>query len=322
MRRIVWVLVVAVLLLTLSACNDKDIHCTGDQNSSKPTQSSVEISVSDKYYALDVVAYATDSILENEWLMFSDLYNNRATELFKLLNVEDFTEIQSVNQFSNKASISLLFDDREKSERYWFRVFEDDKIEYGIADYTYFQAQKGTFQKIQAKVKQFEEEDKNFYKVKEDDRYILSFELYKKDGSVFVEEDTAMDVPHIKRIDENLFSIMVQTGTGSLSRWTGFYDYESEKLSTPYCGLVESYGDIVCTSHPKGVSLYKMFSDEAIAVIDDFEKGLADFIEPILDVAFSKDGTQLLVWYWNSDEETSTQVFNLEKALSGEYKKP
>ena len=102
----------------------------------------------------------------------------------------------------------------------------------------------------------------------------------------------------------------VQTGTGALTRYAKFFDINNGLISPEYYGQTDYYGDKVCAIGSSQVIVYEMFSGEKVCCLDSFEKPLADCVENICSAYFTKDGTQIIVEYLNTELETEKQIFD------------
>lgn len=111
--------------------------------------------------------------------------------------------------------------------------------------------------------------------------------------------------------DSGIVHFWVQNGTGTLTRQARFYDVEKGLISPYYYGQTDYFGDLVSATDNARVVIYEMFTGKQVCVFDKFEKPIGNCVENIQSAYFSKDGTQMVVEYLNTDLEAEIQIFDL-----------
>ena len=140
-------------------------------------------------------------------------------------------------------------------------------------------------------------------------RQWYEYVVFDKDNHI-LESEYSSETPHLF-YDSGIVYLWIQSGTGALTRTTRFFDVEKGIVSPDYIGQTDYFSNMVSVTSPSAVIVYDMFSGEEICCFNKFEKPLADSIENIASAYFIEDGTKIIIKYHSSDNETSTQIFDL-----------
>ncbi|MBQ5320981.1 MAG: hypothetical protein J6K88_02790 [Oscillospiraceae bacterium] len=303
-----------MILVLLSACHPTDkITDTASQ-----TQENEFDSVDFISETIGVSVYSSDRSFD--FLRLSNKYRNQAQQIAESLSVDGFKAINSESP-KDKGYISLRFNDlitvNYDTE---FTVYENDIVGVKIARQTKnYKAKDGTYERLKSLLIEISQEHSKYYKIN-CENFSHTYYLYDKAGNVVVSKTTGGREPHIQIVGEGLLSVMVSGGTGTLTRNTFFYNYETGETSPNYSGIVDICGEYICRTG-QGVYIYKLFEEEPIAHIRFFEKQLYYYtIEPIGAAAFINGGKELSVSYMQAENaEYATQTFSMESILRKEY---
>lgn len=151
-----------------------------------------------------------------------------------------------------------------------------------------------------------------FYRVE----YLLGqfkykYEIFNSKGDTII-SDTFPREPHISLRENNIVCMWTQAGTGTLVRYTVFYDVNTGKKSPYYNGVVDNYNNLVLNSTANSVIISDMFSGIKLQEFDKFKNKLyGGAIEPIYDACFIENGTKVRVTYRAEDLSDQTEIFDV-----------
>ena len=145
---------------------------------------------------------------------------------------------------------------------------------------------------------------------------VISPITHMHEYAIYDENKNILDYDYITKMPRLFYHsgtvhFWAQAGTGALTRFARFYDTKEGLVSPEYYGQTDFFGDMVCAAASSKVIIYEMYSGKQLLVFDQFEKPLGDCFENIKSAYFSKDGTQIIVEYLNSEFETELQIFKL-----------
>lgn len=161
----------------------------------------------------------------------------------------------------------------------------------------------------------FNESDKCFTAGLAPETMKYEYVIYDKDHNT-IKADSIGRQPHITRTGEDIICLWCQSGTGTLTRWSVYYNRATGEASPTYNGQTDSYGNLTCNTGSGKVAVSDIFSGQELYVIDKFNEPLADFIENISSAYFTEDGTQIKVVYKNQSNVDCEQVFDLPQNIA------
>ena len=142
-------------------------------------------------------------------------------------------------------------------------------------------------------------------------QFIYKYEIFDNKGNTIV-SDTSNREPHISLRENNIVCMWTQAGTGTLVRYTVFYDVNTGKTSPYYNGVVDNYNNLVLNSTANSVIISDMFSGIKLQEFDKFKNKLyVGGIEPIYDARFIEKGTKVCVTYRAEDMSEKTEIFDV-----------
>ncbi|MBO5358762.1 MAG: hypothetical protein J6A78_05525 [Clostridia bacterium] len=194
---------------------------------------------------------------------------------------------------------------------YPFSIYENDVIGIHYDETSYYC--EGIYEKFKTTFKDFFNENKQYCRLVQSPITMKNeYWIGNAKTHTQLEYDSISREPYLF-YDSGIVHFWVQNGTGTLTRQARFYDVEKGLISPYYYGQTDYFGDLVSATDNARVVIYNMFTGKQVCVFDKFEKPLGNCIENIQSAYFSKDGTQMVVKYLNTDLKTEIQIFDLPK---------
>lgn len=126
------------------------------------------------------------------------------------------------------------------------------------------------------------------------DKFLYSYRIQDGQGNILA-DDTTSEWPHISQESEEIVCLWMQTGTGTLTRWSRYFNIRTGEISPVYYGQTDSFGTMTSNTGSGCVIVSDIFTGEEIMTVDEWGQPLGDCIENIRCAYFSKDGTELHV---------------------------
>ena len=156
-----------------------------------------------------------------------------------------------------------------------------------------------------------------YYIIKSNENFTYDFCVYDKKGNELISVKNISRCPNIEMIDENIVSVVVQSGTGRSTNIAHYYDIETGRVSDTYQYVIGTTSDkVVYVEFDKafGYSLIvsKMFDKKEQIISVELDDVYA--IDPIVSEMISENMIEVV--YLKGEEYVETKIkINLETGL-------
>ncbi len=134
------------------------------------------------------------------------------------------------------------------------------------------------------------------------DKFLYSYRIQDRQGNLLA-EDTTSRQPHISQETEDIVCLWIQTGTGTSTRWSQYFNIRTGEISPVYYGQTDSFGTMTSNTGSGCVIVSDMFTGEEIMTVDEWGQPLGECVENIRSAYFSEDGKSLEVICLDTDFE-------------------
>lgn len=324
MKRFFIVLICFAMVLSLVGCkNDIDILNSDLENNSIADNNAKGKSI--KEFFSEESTFSFEKVCAIEINHNNRLYAMKNTNLEYLYSITEYlcdcevvVRKKTIDSTKKYYYIVLSSD----NEIFSFYLCSDDTVLTNNKNYEEICLYKeGLFKEFENLLSPIMQICDKFYRVE----YLLGqfkykYEIFNNKGDTII-SDTFPREPHISLRENNIVCMWTQAGTGTLVRYTVFYDVETSKKSPYYNGVVDNYNNLVLNSTTNSVIISDMFSGIKLQEFDKFKYKLyGGAIEPIYDARFIENGTKVSVTYRAEDSSEQTEIFDV--VLSSEKDLP
>lgn len=151
--------------------------------------------------------------------------------------------------------------------------------------------------------------DEDYYKITETDGS-FQYIVYDNSGNVLA-HGVATRPPEIGFISASVLRFSLQTGTGRSTQWGFYYDTATNRKSQTFQEVLDESGGKIAYGEKGGVAVQSIFDAADRQVFSDFTPPLSTDPDAVRSAAFSQDGKQLLVRYYDADGGEHTQRFTV-----------
>ena len=289
--------------------------CSNNSVNSKPEPQENLISLS-SFGETDTIKfdnpYVTIRISARKFLGENFYFSNRNEDFYEefiafLKETKFYTEQVEFSGINNSYFSVNIYDGENVA---FFRICDNDIIstspmESGNVNYC-----EGIYNEFEEIFSPYLKENQKYCRCAVTPIHLMNeYVIYDKNGKV-MESDTIAKYPYLS-YDSGIVHFWTQSGTGVLTQSAKFFDVENSKVSPYFYGQTDYFGNLVSATGHSEVYIYEMFSGKEICRFDKFEKPLFDCVENITSAHFTKDGSQIIVKYLNSECETETQIFDI-----------
>lgn len=130
-----------------------------------------------------------------------------------------------------------------------------------------------------------------------EDHFFFYYDLYDKRGNLIKHDCTYMNEPDVTMLSKDIIRISVQTGTGLSTRWTYYYDLNSDKISQIFYNVLAEKENYVAFFRDKKVIISDMFDEKIFTKEIQLKHDLSNCSDPIENVTFSDDLSEINVTY-------------------------
>ncbi len=284
------------------------ILCGCDSNCDKLTlKKLVDSQCIDLKNRSDVASIRFDNYIYD----FNNRYNN---DILEILNTLDKYVLDESSEFEDTEEKMYLSFRNINYDMVSFLVNENDDIKmiYNVTDKAYYHCD-GIYEDLIDDFQSFMKKD--YYQVLYNpDTMLYEYEIYDKDKNI-LESDTISDMPYITRENEDIVCFWHQSGTGTLTRISHYYNVKTGEKSPVYYGQTDSFKNLTCNTGHSIVEVSDIFSGEVLYTIDedDFEETLSDCMENIVSAYFTDDGKQIHIIYMNAEYQKRDCFFDILK---------
>ena len=137
------------------------------------------------------------------------------------------------------------------------------------------------------------------------------YTIFKKNGNVSERSAYFPKRPEIL-IQDELIRISYQSGTGSYTKWSYYYDVDNDRFSRYFYSVYDKYDDMIAYGSQNEIIIENIFGGKIYKRIKKFNYPLSCTTEPFIDAKFNEDGTILKVTYLTGDDyQRVTENFDL-----------
>lgn len=306
MRRFKVISLVLLILIGLCGCGSNTPSSTPitDEMNALPLQAVLDT------YGIDFADRNTELHLSraDRDYFFKNKYKNTVQTIIDLIGKSRGVPCSAYEQEENDLYLSIRSTDWEYLS---IRVNSQDQVEINYATNVYHC--EGIYEALLTYVDPLLSETATYYRITSD-TYPYQYVIYDKSGTALASETTT-EIPHTFQSDDGIIHHWQQTGTGTLSRWAVFYDWDSGRKSPQYGGHTDHVGRLVSTTAHGAVHVWDMFSGELLHTVSTFRQPLGDCVENIVNAYFCDGGGRIKVTYLNTEFKEVEQVFELPETL-------
>ena len=155
-------------------------------------------------------------------------------------------------------------------------------------------------------------EENKYYKVYTSDNLKSYYYLYDDKGDIIKEGGYDTRIPSITMKNNNIVRFRIQSGTGSSTALSIYYDTKNDVLSKDYyCVLDDNYDLLIYCDRQKLVVQNIFAENKFYKEITEFKKPLAQkTVEPFINAKIINKN-QILVTYITEDNEEITETIDL-----------
>lgn len=151
-----------------------------------------------------------------------------------------------------------------------------------------------------------------YHGTKEETRFFYYYDLFDIGGNLIKSECTYMDEPNISEHSNNIIKVSTQTGTGQSTRWSYYYDVNTNLFSRVFYHVLAEKENVIAYFDGEQIILCDMFDAENFYKEIELNNVLSDSTDPIEEVFLSDNlDSVTVVYFTGNDFDRTTETFSI-----------